>query len=72
VQLHYRPLEASDDGRAALLVGLEYLIQISFVNDDEVRVTSIYLGRVAERPLRRAETPIWHRIIFNFAHFYVV
>lgn len=36
VQLHYRPLEANDEGRTALLVGLEYLIQISFVNDDEV------------------------------------
>eukprot|EP00884_Botryococcus_braunii_P004854 jgi/Botrbrau1/1436/Bobra.0063s0127.1 len=36
LKLHYVPLEASEEGRQALLLGLDYLLKISFVNDDEV------------------------------------
>ena len=36
LQVHISLLEASQDGREALLVGLEYLLNISFVPDDEV------------------------------------
>uniref|UniRef100_A0A453MKP5 Uncharacterized protein n=1 Tax=Aegilops tauschii subsp. strangulata TaxID=200361 RepID=A0A453MKP5_AEGTS len=35
-QNHIRILEASAENRAALLVGLEYLIGISYVDDTEV------------------------------------
>ena len=36
MQNHIRILEASAENRAALLVGLEYLIGISYVDDTEV------------------------------------
>ncbi len=36
-QAHIGALESSEENRAALLMGLEYLINISFVDDDEVR-----------------------------------
>ena len=36
LQAHIGPLEASEQGRLALLAGLDYLINISFVPDDEV------------------------------------
>lgn len=36
VQAHIPILEASDESKLALLQGLEYLVQISFVDDDEV------------------------------------
>ena len=37
VQAHITILEGTEDSRRALLQGLEYLVQISFVDDDEVR-----------------------------------
>ena len=36
VQAHIVSLETSDENRAALLLGLDYLLKISFVEDDEV------------------------------------
>lgn len=36
VQAHITLLESSQEGREALIVGLDYLISISFVPDDEV------------------------------------
>ena len=36
-QVHIGALEGSEENRAALLLGLEYLLNISFVDDDEVR-----------------------------------
>ena len=35
-QAHIASLETTDENRAALLVGLDYLLKISFVEDDEV------------------------------------
>lgn len=35
-QAHLSTLESTDETRAALLVGLDYLLSISFVDDDEV------------------------------------
>jgi len=35
-QAHIVSLETSDENRAALLMGLDYLLKISFVEDDEV------------------------------------
>ena len=35
-QAHLASLETTDENRAALLVGLDYLLKISFVEDDEV------------------------------------
>ena len=35
-QVHIGPLEESEESRLALLMGLDYLLNISFVNDDEV------------------------------------
>ena len=37
MQAHITILEGAEDSRRALLQGLEYLVQISFVDDDEVR-----------------------------------
>jgi hypothetical protein len=38
-QVHIMALEAADqESQQALLVGMEYLLSISFVDDDEVRV----------------------------------
>lgn len=43
VQSHIRVLEAPGDNIAALLMGLEYLIKISYVDDTEVfKVKKIY------------------------------
>ncbi len=36
LQAHIVSLETTDENRAALLVGLDYLLKISFVEDDEV------------------------------------
>jgi hypothetical protein len=36
VQAHVPILEGDEEGKLALLAGLEYLINISFVEDDEV------------------------------------
>lgn len=36
MQVHIRVLETAPENRAALLVGLEYLIGISYVDDTEV------------------------------------
>ncbi len=36
LQAHITSLETTDENRAALLVGLDYLLKISFVEDDEV------------------------------------
>ena len=36
LQAHIVSLETTDENRAALLVGLDYLVKISFVEDDEV------------------------------------
>ena len=36
MQAHIVSLETTDENRAALLVGLDYLLKISFVEDDEV------------------------------------
>lgn len=35
-QAHIMSLETTDENRAALLLGLDYLLKISFVEDDEV------------------------------------
>ena len=35
-QAHIASLETTEENRAALLMGLEYLLNISFVDDDEV------------------------------------
>lgn len=36
LQAHVVSLETTDENRAALLVGVDYLLKISFVEDDEV------------------------------------
>ena len=41
LQAHITILEGSEDSRRALLQGLEYLVQISFVDDDEVCVAAV-------------------------------
>ena len=37
VQAHIPILETTDEGKQALLMGLEYLVNIAFVDDEEVR-----------------------------------
>ena len=36
VQAHIPILETTDEGKQALLMGLEYLVNIAFVDDEEV------------------------------------
>lgn len=43
-QAHIAPLETGEDNRKALLEGLEYLLKISFVDDDEVGPKLLPLG----------------------------
>ena len=45
-QAHTASLETTEENRAALLVGLDYLLNISFVDDDEVR-SSLHLVGMA-------------------------
>ena len=37
MQAHITILETTDEGKQALLMGLEYLVNIAFVDDEEVR-----------------------------------
>ena len=43
MQAHITILEGTEESRRALLQGLEYLVQISFVDDDEVSLVHRHL-----------------------------
>ena len=59
LQEHMSILEANSDGKESLLVGLDYLINISFVPDDEVfKITLDYWNYFVPEVYSRFQTSV--------------